>query len=66
MINKILFLNTHFSHLAQLEMINIILKCENKNICKQVYNFCHYPTWFLHVLDVLAPMNYSEMSNGTN
>jgi hypothetical protein len=37
-------LNNHISHLTQLEMINITLKCEIKNICKKNYNFHHYLT----------------------
>jgi hypothetical protein len=43
------FLNFHVSYLVQLGMIYIILKCQ-KNICKKVHNFHHYPTLFLALL----------------
>jgi hypothetical protein len=38
------FLNFHISHLTQLGMINITLKCQKKTICKKVHSFHHYPT----------------------
>jgi len=36
-------------------MIKIILKCQNKNICKNVYSFHHYLKLFLSHLTVFAP-----------
>ncbi len=38
---KFEFLKTHINHLAQLRMINITFKCENKNTCKKSYS-CHH------------------------
>jgi hypothetical protein len=52
---KFEFLNIHISHLTQLGMINITLKCQEKNICKKVHSFHHYPTWFLVPISLLAP-----------
>jgi hypothetical protein len=43
-------------HFAQLRMINITLKCQDKNICKKVHNFHHYLTWFLVPRYVFAPI----------
>jgi hypothetical protein len=50
-------LNIHINHLTQLEMINIALKCEIKNVCKKNYNFHLYLTWFLVPLNVFAPFS---------
>ncbi len=36
-------------------MINIILKCQEKNICKKVHSIHHHPTWFLAPMCVVAP-----------
>ncbi len=47
--------NFHINHLAQLGMINITLKWQEKNICKNVHNFHHYLTWFLAPIFVFAP-----------
>jgi hypothetical protein len=41
------YLNIHISHLAQLEMIEITLKCQKKNIHTKFDSFGHYLTWFL-------------------
>jgi hypothetical protein len=49
------FLNIHINHLTQLGMINIILKCQEKNICKKIHSFHHYLTWFLAILILFAP-----------
>jgi hypothetical protein len=50
------FHNTHINYLAQLEMINIIFKCQKKkHMYKKVYNFHHYLTWFLAPLNIFAP-----------
>ncbi len=38
------FLDIHISHLAQLAMINITLKCKKKKICNKLNNFNHYWT----------------------
>jgi len=37
-------------------MINITLKCQEKNICKKVHSFHHYLTWFLAPISVLTPL----------
>jgi hypothetical protein len=34
-------------------MINMTLKCQEKNMCKKVHNFHHYTTWFLAPLILL-------------
>jgi hypothetical protein len=44
---KFEFLNIHVNHLTQLRMINVTLKCQEKNICKKIQNFHHYSTCFL-------------------
>jgi hypothetical protein len=49
------FFNFHISHLAQLGMINIILKYQENNMCQNVHNFHHYLTWFLAPISILAP-----------
>jgi hypothetical protein len=46
--------NIYISHLAQLEMIIITLKCQEKNKCKNVHSCHHYSTWFLVPIFVLA------------
>jgi len=35
-------------------MINITLKCQEKNICKNIHSFHHYLTWFLAPLIIFA------------
>jgi len=45
-------------------MVDITLKCQEKNICKKVHNFHHYLTWFLAPLIVLTPMRSLEMKWG--
>jgi hypothetical protein len=52
---KFEFFNIHNSHLAQLGMINITLKCQKENICKKFQSFHHYLTWFLVPITILAP-----------
>ncbi len=54
------FLNIHISHLAQLIIIDIMLKCQNKNICKKVCGFHHYLTWFLDPLNIFASFHAHE------
>jgi hypothetical protein len=36
-------------------MIDITLKCQEKNICKKIHSFHHYSTWFLVTISVLTP-----------
>jgi hypothetical protein len=37
-------------------MINIILKCQEKNICKKIHSFHHYLTWFLAPIFIFSPL----------
>jgi hypothetical protein len=53
---KFEFVNFHINHLAQLGMINITLKCQEKNIYKKVHSFHHYSTWFWLLFLYLHPI----------
>ncbi len=46
-------------------MINIILKCQNKDICKKNHNFHHYLTWFLILIFVFTPKSNHEINHGS-
>jgi hypothetical protein len=42
-------------------MINITLKCQEKNICKKIHSFDHYSTWFLVPICILAPISMKKV-----
>jgi hypothetical protein len=60
------FLDIYISHLAQLGMINITLKCQEKNICKKVHSFHHYLTWFLAPISILTPFHVIQTTSLPN
>jgi hypothetical protein len=50
------FLDIHITHLAQLPMINMTLKCHHINICNKITILFHHMTCFLARLIMIAPI----------
>jgi len=53
---KFEFFKFHISHLTQLGMINITLKCQKYIYMLKIHSFHHYMTWFLTPIFVLHPI----------
>ncbi len=56
------FFDIHISHLTQLGMINITLKCQKKKIWSKLNNLNHYWTWFWTFCSIFAPHEYGDSS----